>query len=341
MTRRLRLAIVGAGSMGRVHAAQIAANGRCELAATVDPAAEGADFRSIAALLESGQALDGAIVATPNHLHVETASALLEAGIPVLVEKPVAESNEAAEKLTGTVRATGVAALVGQHRRHSTAIAAARESIEAGRLGRIVAVNATTLFHKPAAYFATPWRRQPEYGGPILINLIHDIDSLRWLAGEVMAVQAMASSRTRGLAVEDTAAVLLEFSSGALGTLLVSDATVAPHSWEQTSGENPIYARDASQDCLTIAGTLGTLVIPSLRLWRQDAARASWTEPFCQEALPHREADPLARQLDHFCDVIEHGAAPVSPVADAARSLEVALAVRQAAYSGGRIELRP
>lgn len=339
-TSILRLAIVGAsGNMGRVHAAQIAANPRCKLAATVDPATA-ADYSSLAALLADRPHLDGAIVATPNHLHGENAAALLEAGIPVLLEKPIADTEESAARLVRIARDTGVSLLIGHHRRHSAALQAARACITSGTLGRIAAVNATTLFHKPAAYFETSWRCQPHAGGPTLINLIHDIDSLRALAGEIVGVQAVTSNRIRQLAVEDTAAVLLEFASGALGTLLLSDTAVAPHSWEQTSGENPIYPRDASQDCIVIAGTSGTLAIPSLQLWRQDAGSASWTQPFITETLTAPNTDPLARQLDHFCDIIEHRAQPLVTAADAARTLAVTLAIRQSAQSRTRIELR-
>ncbi|MEZ5356930.1 MAG: Gfo/Idh/MocA family oxidoreductase, partial [Bryobacteraceae bacterium] len=317
----LRIAVAGAGAIGREHLLRIQANPRCHVVAVADPSPDAAGlgfahYRDVETML-ARETLDGAIVATPNHLHLPVANALLANGVPTLVEKPVAESMESADRLAAAVAGAGVPVLVGHHRRHSAALQKAREIIGGGALGRLLAVNATTLFHKPAAYFDAAWRRQPG-GGPILINLVHDVDTLRFLAGEVIAVQAASSNRRRGFQVEDTAAVLLEFASGALGTILLSDATVAADSWEHTSGENPVYPRDPSRDCLLLAGTRGSLAVPTMRLWTQDGA-PSWTEPFVSERCPLPSVDPLARQLDHFCDVIAHRAAPLVSAADGAR----------------------
>lgn len=341
----IAIAVIGGGLIGREHLARVQANPRCTLAALVDPLpaaaqqARRAGCRYAASLDEllHERMPDAAIVATPNALHVPQALALLARGVPVLLEKPVAHSLAAGEQLLRAVHETRVPLLVGHHRRHGAAMVAARECIDSGALGRLVALNATTLFHKPAAYFDVAWRREAG-GGPLLINAVHDIDSLRALAGDVVAVQARTSNAARGLAVEDTAAVLLEFASGALGTLLVSDTTVSPRSWEHTSGENPAFPREPGQDCLFIAGTEGSLALPTLTLWRQRGA-PSWTEPFEVARLPQRPVEPLARQLDHFCDMVEHGVAPRVGAADALNSLAATLAVGEAAARGGRVEV--
>jgi predicted dehydrogenase len=317
----IRLAVIGAGVMGRAHAARIARNPRCELAAVVDPLPQPGPWF---ADLHSMPRVDGAIVATPNALHVETALPLLAAGVPVLIEKPLAETVQDGSRLLGA-RAP---VLVGYHRRHSPALQAARAYVSSGALGRIVVVSAMTVFHKPAEYFDVAWRTGPA-GGPIRINLAHDVDSLRVLVGDIESVEAIASSAARGLPVEDSAAVALRFAGGALGTLLLSDCAVAPWSWEQTSGENPMYARDSSQDCVTISGTGGSLALPSLRWWRQGVG--SWASPFETGRLEFTPADPLDRQLDHFCDVIEGVAEPLVGVEEGLRSLEALEGIWRAA----------
>ncbi len=119
---------------------------------------------------------------------------------------------------------------------------AASEIVASGRLGRIVAVSALFWLYKPDDYFDMPWRREPG-AGPVFLNLIHDVDNLRALLGEVVSVQAVESNTVRGHPVEDTAAIILQFASGALATISVCDTAVAPWSWEMTTGENPAYPR--------------------------------------------------------------------------------------------------
>ena len=130
-----------------------------------------------------------------------------------------------------------------------------REVIADGGIGRVVAANGLWLSHKPKDYFNVTWRREAG-GGPILINAIHDIDCLRMLCGDVESVSAGASRATRNFEVEDTAAAVLHFKSGALGTLLVSDAVSAPWSWEWGSRENPNRPHD-TENCYIVAGTQG------------------------------------------------------------------------------------
>jgi predicted dehydrogenase len=334
----IAIAIVGAGVIGREHLVRVAAHPRCRVVALVDPAADAAllaqrngcaHHASLDALLQ------GPLPDAANALHAPQAEALLRRGVPVLVEKPLADSVAAGEQLLRVVHDTAVPLLVGHHRRHSAAIAAALECIASGTLGRIVALSATTLLCKPALYFEMAWRRQPG-GGPVLINAVHDIHSLRTLGGEIVAVQARCSNAVRGFDVEDSAAVLLEFSSGALGTLIVSDATVTPRSWEHTSGENAIYPHQPDQDCLFVAGTQGSLALPTMQLWRQRGP-GSWTEPFETTRLPLQPVDPLVRQLDHFCDVVQRRAMPLVSAADALNTLAATLAVHDAASRGARL----
>src|SRR5438874_2424746 len=88
--------------------------------------------------------------------------------------------------------------LIGHHRAHSPIMARAKELIEEGRLGQLVAVMGSAVFFKPDEYFADgPWRREAG-GGPILLNMIHEVHNLRMLCGDIVAVQAFSSRATRG-----------------------------------------------------------------------------------------------------------------------------------------------
>ena len=120
----------------------------------------------------------------------------------------------------------------------------------------------SAVFCKPDSegYFDPPydWRRRPG-GGPILINMVHEVGNLRAMVGEIVAVQAFASNATRGFEVEDTVAINLRFQGGALGTFLLSDTAASPRSWEQTSRENEAYATYDDEDAYVIIGTRGSL----------------------------------------------------------------------------------
>ena len=131
------------------------------------------------------------------------------------LKKPVADSLQAGRQLVDALKKTPVPMLVGHHRRHSSTLQVARRAIEAGQLGRVVTVMGSAQFYKPNSYFEqAAWRSQPG-GGPILINLIHEMDNLRYLCGEIESVHAIASSAVRHFSVEDTAVMTLQFTSGA------------------------------------------------------------------------------------------------------------------------------
>ena len=103
-------------------------------------------------------------------------------------------------------------------------------------------------------------------GGPILINLIHEVGNFRSLCGDIGAVQAMASSEVRQFEVEDTVAINFGFKNCVVGTFLLSDTAASCRSWEQTSGENPSYASYPQDEAYLVSGTLGSLSIPSMLL---------------------------------------------------------------------------
>jgi predicted dehydrogenase len=338
--KKLRLAVAGAGVIGRRHLQLIRAHPACDLVAIADPvpaaAALAADhgvpaYRSLDELL-AAQRPDGVIIATPNALHVPQALACIAARVPVLIEKPVADRLDEALRLTDAAAHSGVPVLVGHHRRHSPVIEAAAAVLHGGRLGTLVAVQASAVFAKPASYFTDgPWRAR-RGGGPILINLVHEVDGLRALLGEITEVQAMASCATRGFEVEDTAAVSLRFASGVLGSLLLSDCGASPRSWEQTSGEDASYDHHPGQSCCMLVGTQGSLMLPTLDLYSYPGA-PSWHAALECERLPRALGDPLQRQLDHFCAVVRGEAVPRCDLASATRTLQATLAIAHAAAS--------
>lgn len=345
----IRIAVLGAGLIGRRHAGLIAEHPHTALAAIADPdpgsAAVADEFAvpwhaDLDGLLASPPAPDAVIVATPNALHREHALRFIDAGIPVLMEKPIATSTDDGTLMAEASERRGVPLLVGHHRRHSPIVQSARAVVASGALGDVVAVNVTTLFAKPRAYFeGAEWRRRAG-GGPILINLIHDIDALRTIVGDVVAVQAAGANQVRGFPVEETVAVALRFANGALGTMVLSDAAASPLSWELTSGEDDAYPQQPDRDCYHIAGTLGSLGVPTMRMTTYEGP-PSWRSPIRTSVVDVAPEDPLRRQLGHFCAVVRGRERPLVTARDAVESLRVTLAVAEAVETGQAVSCGP
>ena len=347
---KIRIAVAGAGLIGLRHLEEIAANAGCEIAGIVDPGTKASEvasrfgvplYANLAACLAAKP--DGVVIATPNQLHLQQGLQCIAAGVPVLVEKPIAHTLDAGEELVVAAEAAGVPVLVGHMRRHSPIMDEAIRVVRSGKLGKLVGVMGSAVFCKPAAdgYFDPPndWRRRPG-GGPILINMIHEVDAMRSLAGEIVSVQAQASSATRGFEVEDTVAITLRFAGGALGTFMLSDTAACPRSWEQTSQENKAYATYGDEDSYVVMGTHGSLSIPTMRLrtYARDEDR-SWFKPFESSVVSMRRADPLALQMAHFAEVIRGTAAPLVSGRDGLMNLRVVDAIARAAKDGGVVNI--
>ena len=188
MTKMARLAVAGAGLIGQRHIAAILANDTTELGAVVDPSEPAQRLASdldvswypdLDALFQASK-IDGVVISTPNQLHVENGLQCVAAGVPALIEKPLAVDLAGATSLVEAAEASGIALLVGHHRRHNPLIASAKAHLEAGRIGEIVSVHGMFWLMKPDDYFQVEWRRAAG-AGPVYINLIHDIDLLRHL----------------------------------------------------------------------------------------------------------------------------------------------------------------
>jgi len=337
------IAVAGAGYIGLAHVSVIQQSPTCTLSAIVDPSPAGqghADkagvplFKSLTDLFRNGNP-DGVVLATPNQLHVAHALECIAAGVPMLLEKPIAPTVAEAESLVSAADDAHAKILIGHHRAHSPIMAKAKAVIESGQLGRLVAVTGSAMFYKPDQYFAdAAWRREVG-GGPILINMIHEVHNLRMLCGEIVAVQAFASNALRGFAVEDTVSINLRFANGALGSFLLSDTAASPRSWEQTSQENKAYSTYDDEDCYVIVGTNGSLSVPTMRIKSYPRSEdRSWWKPFEVGVIGMVRDDPLKHQMEHFGAVIRGEAQPLVSARDGLANLRITEAIAQAAKSG-------
>ena len=345
MTNVTRIAVVGFGLVGRRHADVVRRAPELSLAAVVEPSEAGqSDARELGVpVFDTLQDMlasvvpDGIVLATPTPLHLEQGLACIDAGCPILIEKPITVTSEDAKQLTAAAEAAGVPLLVGHHRRHNGMVQAAKAALEEGLVGEIRAVQATCWFYKPDHYFdAAPWRTR-KGAGPISVNLVHDVDLLRHFCGEVVAVRAIAVPSHRGFENEDLATAVLRFASGAIATISVSDSIVGPWSWELTARENPAYPA-TSESCYLIGGSEGGMSLPDLRVWRHEGAPDWWT-PISARNLTCRMEDPLVVQMAHFAQVIRGSEPPLVSGSEGLKSLQVVEAVALSSESGREIEI--
>lgn len=172
-----------------------------------------------------------------------------------------------------------------------------------------------------------------------MINLVHELDSLRYLCGEITQVFAHLSSTTRGFEVEDSASISLKFESGAVGSILASDTVAAPWSYESTSGENPLYFH-TNENCYYFLGTSGSFTFPQMHIWRyMDQNSTGWQHKLIRARCEIQPRDALTEQLRHFCEVVHGNEHPVVDAEDGAQSLKVALAVIESAEKNHPINL--
>jgi predicted dehydrogenase len=345
--KKTRIAVAGAGYIGQAHMDAAIASSTVQLSAIVDPSPNAIAtakkygiplYTSLAELFAKDKP-DGIVLATPNQLHLAHAKECMEVNVPMLLEKPITVTVSEAEELVTYQQATKATILIGHHRAHSPIMAKACEVVASGKLGKLVAAIGSAMFVKPDHYFDEgPWRR--EIGaGPILLNMIHEVHNLRMLCGEITSVQALTSHAVRGFAVEDTVAINLRFASGCLGTFMLSDCAASAKSWEQTSQENSAYPSYDDEDCYTLAGTHGSLSIPTMRMksYAKDEDR-SWWKPFDVSTVAMQRSDPIAHQMEHFGQVVRGEVKPLVSAFDGMQNLKITEAIVQSAKTGQVIQ---
>jgi len=345
---KLPIAVIGAGLIGITHIDRVLKSPDVALAGIADPTPAAADlarslgvpcfpdYKNLLAAVNPR----GVIVATPNVTHAQITVDCLEHGAAVLIEKPIADTLADGRRICEASRATGLPVLVGHQRRHNPIMRKAKAIVVAGTLGRPVSATVMCTWLKPRDYFDVAWRRQ-RGGGPILINLIHDVDLMRHLYGEIDSVQALASNAVRGFEVEDSAVVALRFHNGALGTVTVSDTAAAPWNWDLAAGEAERFPRQ-DINAHFYSGTEGSLTLPRLEVWRyrpEEGPAQGWHDPLTMERTAPHTGCPYTEQIRHFAALIEGREAPVCSAQDGFRTLEAALAVTQAAATGHAVQL--
>lgn len=343
----IRLGIIGLGIMGDIHATTVTSGKirglRLAAVCDRDPARRARwpqvpGFATVPELLASGS-VDAVLIATPHTLHADQGIAALEAGLHVLVEKPLA------------VHAAEAARLVDAHRGRERQVFAAmfnqrtaacyrrlRDLVRAGGLGELRRVSWTiTNWFRTAAYYASGgWRATwaGEGGGVLLNQCPHNLDLLQWIAGRPARVRAHCHfGKHHAIEVEDEVTAYLEFPNGATGVFVAS------------TGEAPGTNR------LELAGELGRVVCEDDRLtflrnrvpmteFSRTATDGFARPPVEPVTLDLPESDGQhATLLQNFADAIRTGAPLIAPAAEGLHSLELANAMLLSTWLDRTVEL--
>lgn len=301
-----RMAVVGAGRMGRVHIAALERSHAVEVAAVVEPVESTRislerhgvrTFANVADLLAEG-GIDGVLIAAPTDQHLELVELLAGAGIPVLCEKPVGTRAADATAAADAVSQAGIVFQVGYWRRFVPELRALRERIAAGELGEILQVSCLQWDAEP------PSAQFRAHSGGIAVDMaVHELDQARWLTGQEIASVTAMPGGDRPDADPDVAAIVARLAGGTL--LSVSVGRIFPEG-----------------DCcwVEVFGTSGYERVPFM-----------WGAPGDEV---FRAA--LVAQAESFADAVRSGGVPAGAGAiDAVAALTAAELARDALGSPG------
>ncbi len=340
--------IVGCGMIAKFHARAIADVEGAELVACYDTVPQAADalaesvgckaYHNLDAML-ADPALDAVSIATPSGAHMEPALAAAAAGKHVIVEKPLEITLDRCDQIIEACRRAGVVlSTIFPSRFHSSSQLLKR-AVESGRFGRLTLGDAYVKWFRTQEYYDSgAWRGTWELdgGGALMNQAIHSVDLLTWLMGPVAEIAAnFAMLAHERIAVEDVATATLRFANGALGVI------------EATTAAYPGYLKR-----IELHGIAGSAVMEEEDIVKWDFAEEAPEDAEVRQQMAQKvsggggAADPAA--IGHhghtcqFADVlqaIEQGTGPLIDGVEGRRSVEIILAIYQAAETGQRVAL--
>ena len=323
---RLRAGLVGLGAMGRHHARVLRALDGVDLVVAADPGGDphGALGGTVPLVADVRELLeyqpDYVVVACPTGMHEEVGLALAEAGVPALIEKPLAHDTPAARRLVEAFESRGLVAAVGHIERYNPALQSMRTRLEAGELGEVFQV---------ATRRQGPFPHRIADVGVVKDLATHDLDLTGWVTGAHYRSVAAKTAHRSGRPHEDLVTVLGELDSGVIANHLVNWLSPLKERVSIVTGERGCFVAD------TLTADLTYFANGSTRTeWDAVSAFRGVSEgDMTRYAIPKRE--PLTVEHEAFRDAVEGkaDAAVVTP-RQGLRAVMVAEAVLESARSG-------
>lgn len=257
-----------------------------------------------------------ALITGPASMHVETGQALARQGVHLFIEKPLSNTLAGVDELLNFCRERGLVIMVGYNFRFYRPLQIMREALSTGRIGRPLTLRAEV------GQFLPEWRPGQDYrqsvsarrelGGGVVLELSHELDYVRWLAGEIKSVSArLAQVSDLEIDVEDLAEIILEFHHGILGSVHLD-----------------MVQRPTTRTC-RIIGSEGIMAWDGLNHQVQlySAASNAWSE--LHPPGPLDRNDMYLLELAHFLACVRGKEVPMVNGEEGRRVLQIALAAKQ------------
>ena len=332
----MKVGILGAGNISDTHARAALGIPGVEIAAVCGTNREKAErmaakyggtaYDDLDRFL-SHRPLDIVAIGTPSGVHADQANAAIGKGLHVLAEKPLDVTTAKVDSVIAAAVRAGVKVGVFFQDRLKPDIAAMKQMIVSGKLGKPIFIAGHVRWYRPPEYYATSkWRGSwaLDGGGALMNQAIHTVDVLQWLFGPVARVAGRTGTLLHTIKTEDTAGAVLEFENGALGII------------EATTSSYPGYARR-----IDVSGSEGTLILDSDKLAAVDLrgagpSKAAATEPPPENAASATVSDsvPHQRIFEDFIQAIRTNGTPVCDAREARPSVAIIEAIYRSAKSG-------
>jgi predicted dehydrogenase len=331
-----RVLVVGLGSIGKLHlrlARELLPHAdirvlRREEGAALTEHANGGFSRMDQAIAFRPQI---AVIANPAPFHLSAAQSLADAGVHLMVEKPLSVAAEGVQGLIESCCSGGLVLVTGYNLRFLPSLQRFRDLLKQNVIGKVLSVRCEIGQYLPSWRVGVDYRNgvsaRHDLGGGALLELSHELDYLRWIFGEINWVEACLSRQSRlEIDVEDTVHLILGFAPESDGHQLIGTLSM------------DLVRHDTTRLCTSI-GELGSLrwdgLTGTVELF--EAGAKNWRDLFCSQ---HQREDSYRAQWGNFLACVEGKSKPFVSGEDGFKVMQVIDAARHASVTGGRLVLK-
>jgi predicted dehydrogenase len=344
----VRVGLIGCGKVGHLHAQAVRSLSEAELVAVCDSSTERAQafaaqyqataFTDVPNLLREGR-VEAVLICTPHPLHAAPTVLAAEAGVHVLVEKPMAATLADCDVMLAATRRTGVQLGVISQRRFYESVQRMKTAIDAGKIGQpLLGVFTMYSWRDPAYYASDPWRgKWSTEGGGVLVNQSpHQLDLLRWFLGPIAEISGYwANLNHPTVEVDDTAVAVLRFQNGGLGSIVTSVAQKPGiYTKVHVHGSNGASVGvETDRGATFIAGMTGVAEPPLNDIWTIPGEEGLLAGFQAEDRVRFQKIDPTAHyhaeQIRDFVRAVREGRPPLVTGEDGRAVVEMFTALYQ------------